>query len=163
MNIEEKQRLIEESVQLELNVASLYTIFSNTHREHADLWSQLSLEEEGHAALIKNAAERCDLSASLSNEAVSASLKKLERCNHHIAELIKQFRVEPPSPEDAFNIALELEQTAGEIHYQEFMDIGDGSILDKVFQKLDQEDEAHSAQLRAYMAKNGIPIAGHLE
>jgi rubrerythrin len=163
MNIDERQRLFEEAIQLETNTADLYTIFSYSHKEHADLWSQLSQEEKGHAALIKNAVERCDISELLSSETISASLKKLERCNHHIAALIKQFRVDPPTPGDAFNIALDLEHTAGEIHYQKFMDIGDDSILDKVFQKLDQEDEAHSAQLRAYMTKHGIPIADYLK
>ncbi|MFC1685113.1 rubrerythrin family protein [Pseudomonadota bacterium] len=163
MNLKEKQELIEQAIQLETNVATLYTIFCHAHTEHAELWSQLSQEEKGHAALIKNATERCDLNELLNDEAISANLTKLERCNHHIQALIEQFAEAPPTSVDAFTIALDLEQSAGEIHYQQFMDIGDGSILDRVFQKLDQEDKAHSARLRAYMLKHDIPIVGYLE
>lgn len=163
MNTEEKQRLIEQSIQLETNTSNLYAIFSNAHKAHTDLWSQLSMEEAGHAALIKNAAERCDIGELLSSEAISSSLDTLARCNHHVEALIEQFQETPPSSDEAFSIALELEQSAGEIHYQEFMNIGDDSLLDKVFRKLEQEDKAHSTQLHAYMAKHGIPIADYLK
>ena len=163
MNIEEKQELIEQAIQLETNIATLYTIFSNAHKQHAELWSQLSQEETGHAELIRNTVARSDLNELLNNDTLSESLVRLEHCNHHIQASIKQFAEAPPSPNDAFTIALELEQSAGEIHYQQFMDIGDGSVLDRVFQKLDQEDKAHSAQLRAYMLKHDIPIADFLE
>jgi len=163
MNSKDKQWLIEEAIQLETNISDLYAIFSNAHKEHTELWSQLSREEKGHALLIRNATARCDLSELLSNGVISENLTKLERCNHHIKALLKQFQENPPSPEDAFNIALELEQSAGEIHYQKFLNTGDDSILDKVFQKLDQEDKAHSAQLNAYMIEHGIAIADYLE
>jgi len=163
MNIEERQGLIEQAIQLETNVSNLYTIFSNAHAQHAKIWSELSQEEKGHAALIKNAAERCDIGEVLTEEVIAENLEKLERCNHHIQALIEQFQEAPPSPNDAFNIALDLEQSAGEIHYQKFMDTGGDSMLDKVFQKLDQEDKAHSAQLRTYMTVHGIHIADYLE
>jgi ferritin len=163
MNIEEKQKLIDHAIQLETNVATLYTLFSNAHPEHAEFWSELSQEEKGHAALISNTVARTDLEELLNDKPILDSLTKLERCNHHIQALIEQFSVEPPSPKDAFTIALELEQSSGEIHYQKFMDLGDDSILDRVFQKLDQEDKAHSERLRAYMKEHDIPIADYLD
>lgn len=163
MNIEEKQQLIEQAIQLETNVATLYTLFSNAHPQHTELWAQLSQEEKGHAALISNTVARSDLKELLNDKPIKESLTKLERCNHHIQALIEQFKETPPSPVDAFSIALELEQSAGEIHYQKFMDARDDSILDRVFQRLDQEDEAHSARLRAYMKEHDIPIADYLD
>jgi len=163
MSSKDKQWLIEEAIQLETNISDLYAIFSNAHKEHTEFWSQLSREEKGHALLIKNATARCDLGELLSNVVIPENLTRLERCNHHIKALLKQFQESPPSPEDAFNIALELEQSAGEIHYQKFMNTGDDSSLDKVFQKLDQEDKAHSEQLHAYMLKCGISIVDYLE
>ena len=57
MSIKRKQT-IDESIQLELNVAELYKIFNQEFQEDAYFWRALSEEEENHANLIKKIGER---------------------------------------------------------------------------------------------------------
>ncbi|MEA3487197.1 MAG: hypothetical protein U9R20_06020 [Thermodesulfobacteriota bacterium] len=46
--------LIEESINLELNIADLYFLFHELFPEDADFWWRLVLEEKNHAALIRS-------------------------------------------------------------------------------------------------------------
>ena len=46
---------IEEAIQLELNAADLYSLFSEVIPEDADFWAGLSWEERNHASLLKTA------------------------------------------------------------------------------------------------------------
>jgi len=55
--------LLDESIQLELNLAKLYTLFNDHFEEDEEFWWQLSMEERSHAALLqqerKNSRSRC--------------------------------------------------------------------------------------------------------
>ena len=49
------ENFLEEAMQLELNAAEIYAIFSETIAEDADLWTNRSWEERNHASLFKTA------------------------------------------------------------------------------------------------------------
>ena len=58
---------------------------------------------------------------------------------------------------------LSLSLSAGEVHYQDFMDKDQNSVLNKTFQKLNQDDKNHAARLCSYMRRHGIEINDDLK
>ena len=48
------EKIIDESILLELNISELYKVFNQAFPEDAYFWWQLSEEEENHAALIRD-------------------------------------------------------------------------------------------------------------
>ena len=153
---EKLPQLIDESIQLELNVAELYKIFDEAFPEDADFWSKLHMEEENHAALIRGVAETYDLSVGFPSDMLDPSLQNLKNVNSKIVSLIVEYRSNPPSRETAFNVALELEQSSGEIHFQIFMEKESTDRIVQIYQQLNKEDKDHDARLRSYMEKHGI-------
>jgi len=155
-------KMLDESIFLELNVAKLYLLFHEIFPEHAMFWWRLHLEEKNHAALIRSIKELFKPAGKIPTNLLSSSLQKLQDSNATITSLRDQYSDIKPSTEEAFNIALKLELTAGEIHYQEFMDKDQNSMLDKIFQKLNQDDKHHAIRLCAHMRHHNITIDGNL-
>ena len=153
---EELSQLIDESIKLELNVAELYKIFDEAFPEDAYFWSKLLMEEENHAALIRGVAETYDLSVEFTADMLFPSLQDLKNANSKIVSLIVEYRSNPPSRETAFNVALELEQSSGEIHFQRFMEKESNDRIIQVYQQLNKDNKNHAARLRSYMEKHGI-------
>ncbi len=50
---EQIQKHLDESIQLELNLAKLYTIFNDCLADDEDFWWDLAMEEQGHATLLQ--------------------------------------------------------------------------------------------------------------
>jgi len=155
--------LLNSSILLELNVGRLYRLFHNTFPEHKKFWWQLHLEEENHASLIRAIKEHFEPIGKAPDDLLSSNLQKLQDSNATIISLIDRYTETAPSAEEAFNVALKLELTAGEIHYQDFMDKDQSSILNKIFQKLNQDDKNHVARLCAYMEHTNIAIDDELK
>jgi hypothetical protein len=148
--------IIDESVQLELNVGELYKVFSRTFQEDAPFWSELYEEELHHANLIKKVGELDFLTQNLIPNMLPVKLDDIRETNESISACIGKCTSNPPSRDEAFNLALELEGSAGEIHYQEFMDNEQDDILSKTFQKLNAGDKDHYTRISAYMTEHGI-------
>ena len=89
---------------------------------------------------------------------LASSLEELRSANSTIVELLEKHQDTPPSREDAFNLALKLEQSAGEIHFQQFMEKSSTSKLDSIFQRLNRDDKDHAIRIRSYMQDHGIKI-----
>ena len=71
---------------------------------------------------------------------------------------LNDFLSNPPSREMAFNAALKVEMSAGEIHFQEAMKLPEGSEMIKILQKINGDDKEHEQRIRAYMKDKGIKI-----
>ena len=153
---EEVSELIEESVQLELNVAELYLVFYHAFPDDADFWWRLVMEEKNHAALIRSIEEGFMPAGILPGELLSSSVDKIREANTAIVTLITRFKTAPPSRGDAFSIAHKLEESAGEIHFQTFMKKEAESGIDEMFQRLNRADKDHASRIRSYMEKHGI-------
>jgi uncharacterized membrane protein YhiD involved in acid resistance len=147
---------MDEATKLELNVSKLYLVFSRICTEDADFWWQLSIEETNHAALLENVREttfKIDLFADSQEEH-----KRLAEANEKIASMIKKFEQTPATREQAFNTALELENSAGEIHFQHFIEKREKTSTERVFETLNQEDSDHAERIRSYMDCHGIAV-----
>jgi ferritin len=150
--------LIEESINLELNVCDIYSFFHKLFPEDAEFWWELVFEEKNHAALIRSGKEYFEPVNKFPHNLLHHSLQNLKDTNSKLLSLIKNFENTPPSREEAFNIAFKIENSAGELHFQKFMDEEANSTTDKIFKQLNKDDKEHAMRIRSYMEKHGISI-----
>ncbi len=149
-------QLIEESIRLELNIADIYMVFYNTFPEDSDFWWKMTSEEKSHANLIKSG--RDTFLDQFPSKLLAPSLQKLCNINNKLASLLKEYKENPPSREAAFNIALKIEKSTGELHFQLAMEKSFTSGIMKIFQELNNEYKDHANRIRTYMSDKGIEI-----
>jgi len=154
---EELINLGEEAMRLEYSVSKLYMIFRDAYSQDSKFWWQLVIEESNHAALIKSGLEYFMPAGLFPNE-IFPAIDELQQANQELDTLLERYEKAPPSREDAFNIALKMELSAGEIHYQQIMTKQADSKTLKLFQKLNQDDKDHADRIRAYMKEHNIAI-----
>ena len=148
--------IVEESVKLERNVGELYKVFSQTFDEDAPFWDRLCEEEENHAQLIEKVGGLDFLTNKIIPDMLSEKLNEIREANRSISSCIDENRSKPPSREEAFNLALKLEDSATEIHYQKFMNNDSEDMLSQTFQRLNADDKDHFTRISAYMKEHGI-------
>lgn len=148
--------LVEESIRLELTVSELYTIFHGLFPEDAQFWWQLVMEEKNHAALIRAAKDYFEPVGKFPQDLVHDSLQNLKNVNSNLLSLIGTIKDHAPTREEAFNIAFALENSAGELHFQQFMEKESGETTESVFQRLNKDDKDHARRIRSYMEQHGI-------
>lgn len=150
--------IIDESISLELNVSRLYAVFYNAFEEDEDFWWKLTLEEKNHAALIRSGKNYFRTINRFPEKLLHDRLEDLMGINERLISLIEEFKENPPSREQAFNLAYRVENSAGELHFQEFMEREPGSKIDEIFQQLNRDDVEHGKRIRDYMKEHGIPL-----
>ena len=150
------QKHLDESIQLELNLATLYTIFNDAFAEDEDFWWELAMEERGHAALLQQEKKQPQQSEFFPENLLAKDLQSLVDTNTRIAQLISKYKEHVPSRCDALKTAHDLEMAAGESHYQHFLDSPTNSPAANIFKQLNQEDGDHAARILQYMQKNLI-------
>ena len=150
--------LIEESINLELNVSKIYTHFYKLFPDDAAFWWKLVVEEKNHAALIRSGKEYFEPLRKFPHDLLAPLLKILKDANSRLDSLIKKYEEAPPSREEAFNIALKIEESAGELHFQKFMDKEANSTTDNIFKELNKGDKDHAMRISCYMEEHGISV-----
>lgn len=148
--------LLDESIQLELNLAKLYTLFNDHFSEDEEFWWQLSMEERSHAALLQQEKKQPQPLQFFPENLLAKDLDALKANNAFILDQSKRFAEAPCSREDALNLALKIEMSAGEAHFQEFMESETGSLTADIFKQLASEDQNHARRIREYMKENGV-------
>jgi hypothetical protein len=149
-------QLIDESIRLELNIADIYMVFYNTFPEDSDFWWKITSEEKGHANLIKSG--RDTFLDQFPPKLLDPSLQTLSNTSKKLISLLKEYKAKPPSRETAFNIALNIEQSTGELHFQLAMEKSFTSSIMKTFQELNNDCKDHASRISAYMSDKGIEI-----
>ncbi len=153
-------QLIDESIKLELNVADIYTIFFNTFPADSKFWQQLDLEEREHADLIKSGKSIFLLPHQFPSELLAPSVQMLCETNNKLISLFKKYNGKPPSRESAFNIALDIEKSPGELQFQQAMEKSPTSSVIEVLQVLNKNCKDHADRILAYMNDKGIEYTG---
>ncbi|MBN1928914.1 MAG: rubrerythrin family protein [Chlorobiaceae bacterium] len=148
--------LLDESIQLELNLANLYTLFSDHFEEDEEFWWQLSMEERSHAALLQQEKKQPQPLPFFPENLLSKDLEALKANNARITGEAARFRQTPSSRAEALNLALQIEMSAGEAHFQEFMESETGSLTADIFKQLASEDQNHARRIREYMQEQGV-------
>ncbi len=153
-------QLIDESIKLELNVSKIYMFFCNTFPEDSAFWRKLVLEEKNHADLIKSGKGTFLLPDQFPSELLVSSVQTLCKTNNKLISLLKEYNEKPPSRESAFNIALNIEKSAGELHFQLAMEKSPTSSIMEVLQVLNKDCKDHANRILAYMKDKGIEKQG---
>jgi ferritin len=153
--------LIKECINLELNVAELYLVFYNLFSEDAAFWWKMTVEEKNHAALLRSGKELYLPRNKFPPALVHGLLQDLINTNKELNSLIEEYEHNPPSREEAFNIALSIENSAYELHFQKFMDKKPSSRMEEIFQQLNQDDKNHAEKISMYMKQHNIPQKSH--
>ncbi len=146
---------IDEAIKLEMNVSRLYFRFYEFFPQDAAFWWRITMEEKNHAALLKNLKMAIPLVGNPPEELQSMQTDDLKITNDRINSIIASF-TENDSRRKAFDIALEIEESAGELHYQTFIDSQSLSEKYKIFQHLNLEDKDHADRIRKYVADNNL-------
>lgn len=159
----EISKLIEEAIELELNVSELYLFFFNTFKVDSSFWWKLAIEEKNHAALLKSLD---NLTKHLSEFPIPMeldSINDLRDSNQRLHKLMHIYKESPPSREEAFNLAYDLEQSSGEKQFQKIaVDDSDSQVI-KIFKQLNQSDVNHANRIRDYMKIHGIQFKSVIE
>jgi hypothetical protein len=139
---------IDEAIKLELNMSRLYSIFSEYSNEDRAFWNRLEIEEKNHAALLRTAKEFVNINRFPEN-LIPDDIETLVESNARIEASIDTYILHP-NRESTFKIALELEKTGGEIHFQRFMEKQAEDNLTRIFQRLNRFDKDHSERILKY-------------
>ncbi|MDD2657906.1 MAG: hypothetical protein PHD04_04625 [Candidatus Pacebacteria bacterium] len=151
------RQLIKESIRFELNVAEVYFGFHHRFSEDSNFWWKLLIEEKNHAALLMSGKEYFLDAGMFPSELVGSSLATLKNLNGELERLIGQEKESPMSRSAAFNLAIDLEDSAGEIDFQHAMhETGRHSKAIGLFQSLNEFNLDHADRIRSYMRQNGI-------
>jgi len=152
--------LIDESIKLELNISKIYSIFYKIFPKHRDFWWEMEMEEMNHAALLRSIKHHYQPIEKIPDDLLPKEMNDLKKSNTQIEALLDKFNTERPTDIEAFNLALKLEQSVGEIHYQNFMSNNsnndENDKISEIFKKLNGDDMDHSDRISNYMEKNGI-------
>lgn len=114
------------------------------------------MEENNHAALLKTGRDYFLPLKQFPMELLSPTLKSLEDSNKKILLTIHQYQKHQISRELAFQIALEVEQYAGELHLQEAMDKSPCSKVLDIFKRICKDEKDHAKRIQTYMNENQI-------
>ena len=145
---------LDESIKLELNLATLYTIFHDFFAEDEDFWWELAMEERGHASLLQQEKKQPQQREFFPENLLAKDLQSLIDTNTRIIQLISNVKEQAPSRGEALQTAHDLEMAAGESHFQQFLDSPTNSPAANIFKQLNQEDCDHAARILQYMQKN---------
>jgi len=151
-----QEQFIDEAVRLELNAAEIYALFSEAVPEDGDFWAGLSWEERNHASLLKTGKEVLLPVEQFPAEMLPAFIQTLINTNLWLQSLKKEYAREPPDRRTAFAVALKIESSAGEMHFQKVMENPSDSRILKIFQDLCQDDIHHLNRLKEYMPEAGL-------
>ncbi len=147
---------LDESIKLELNLATLYTLFHDRFAEDEDFWWDLAMEERGHASLLQQEKEQPQPQEFFPDNLLAKDLQALVDTNIRITALIAEYTAKTPSRVDALQSAYTIEMAAGESHFQQFLDSPSNSFAANMFKQLNQEDRDHAERIREYIKENKL-------
>ncbi len=158
---QELSRILDETIQLELNVADLYLSFSHAFPEDKDFWSQLAVEEKNHAALLRSGKLESSDEGHFPAKILTTNLDALIKVNEEVKALAIEHKQKPPSSRaSVFEIAIKVEESTGEIDFSCFIEQEADSLALQLFSRVNREDRDHARRLRNYMREKGIGIPG---
>jgi hypothetical protein len=144
---DKKEEILDEAIRAETNMSKLYEVYQERFSEDAEFWGKLAEEEKDHASIINMA--RDVLSEEVLSQVFSyGDLDRLKEVNEQVEGLIEEYGTKAPSKEEAYDIAIELEEKAFELFYQKKMTWEPNSNEMDVLQKLNKDSKDHAARIK---------------
>ena len=135
------EQFIDEAIQLELNAAEIYYIFAAAIPEDANFWATLAWEEKNHASVLKTGKEILLPMDKFPLEILPNVIQTIVDTNRWLNSLKEEFAENKPDRETAFAIAIKIEGSAGEQHFQRVMENPSDSTIVKILQGQPGADE----------------------
>lgn len=148
--------LIDEAIKLESTIASVYEFFSKSFPEDSEFWSKLVVEEKNHACLLESAKRTLLAVDMFPSKLLFPALEMLIDTNNELYLSMKEFKESPPSREAAFYKAIDIELSAGEIHFQHAMKHLPSDEMMDTIQQLNKADKDHIVRIRMYMHNHSL-------
>ena len=142
---------IDEAIRLEINMYKLYTLFQEMFPEDAIFWKELASEEKNHILILRQIKPFLPYDQEFSDEFFS-NINTLIQANKKVDSLIQECK-QNPDREIAFQKAIEMENSAGELHFQNMMNKETNSKLAKIFKRLNTDDNDHASRIKSYFMK----------
>ncbi len=149
---------IELSICIEYNISAIYTFFHESFPEDSEFWWKLALEEKNHAALFESSIDIIKNIDQFPQDLIVHDISTLKTDNKKTLDLVYQYKSLPPNREQAFNTALELENTETELRYQKFMINHNNNQIERIFREINESDKNHTKRLLAYMEEHGVLV-----
>ena len=140
------KELLETSIELELLISDLYSLYNEMFPEDSDFWWDLSFEEKNHASLLESM-RTCLTKGLLPEDAIFKNIETMKDVKSLIRKLISKYKKATPSYEDAYSEAVKLESSASELHHHLMMTTDTDSEIIKIFQSLNDADENHAKKI----------------
>ena len=153
---DEIRLFLKESIALELNIGDLYQLFGVKFKKDYNFWWKLSIEEMNHAALIESINDIFLTESILPSESIEKQTQELAEMNLFIKQQIEQCKSGSFTRIDAFQLAIKIEDSIGESHFELFMTTQPNSAVMKIMQKLNGDDINHGKRMTKYMEENDI-------
>jgi hypothetical protein len=148
--------LVDGLERIENALAAVYHHFLWMFPLDADFWGQLMKEERGHAMLVRTHREFIIESPDLAQFLERLSVPLFLKTVIHIEDLLVQMPQSPPSRSKAITLALWIEKSAGELHYDAMMSVSSRSVALKAIQNLFHGDTDHIKRIEAYGRLQGL-------
>jgi len=135
-------KYFDELIKLEENVAQLYILFSEKLNKYKDFWYKLSIEEYNHASLLETA-KLFHNSHKLPKEFIKIEILDEVIKTNSMFKYYKTTFLNNPTISNAKKIAIEIEYSAGEIHYENTISNDIDDYIINIFKKLNEDDYHH--------------------
>jgi ferritin len=139
---------IDQAIALEVNTANLYRLFAKKCPQDREFWFRLEVEEMNHAALLR-AGKEFAVFNKFPAGLLPENIRQLADTNQLIIDGMDKF-MKNPERAYCFELAIELENEAGELHYQQFMESESQEELATLFKKLNRDDYQHAERIKTY-------------
>ena len=114
------------------------------------------LEEIKHGRLLRTELENLSKAEILTEEAIPPDLDALLIQGSSIADLFLDLQESPPTRTRAFAIALALENSLSERHYQSSMHVDPVAPARCLLESLDRDEKGHAKKIEHYAERHGI-------
>ena len=148
--------VVDEAIRYEHSLAAIYHAFSTVFSEDADFWWDLSVSEKKHASLLE--ASRKLFDDEFSRETVPADLDALRASNDSLESLLDGFEADRPPREEAFRIALGLEDDDNELTLHRLLDISPADPAREVVDHIRNENSTHTQMILDYASGCGLSL-----
>ncbi len=147
-----EEKFLDLAISIELNLSELYYFFYEIFPEDKDFWWKIASEEVNHASLLKSTLVYSNIGM-FPEEILMKNISEYEELNDKILFLFNKYKREHPDRKEAFEIAIDIENSSYEKHFQEVMTGKSNSKVIEILQELNKSDKDHLERLKSYYLK----------
>lgn len=135
--------------------AEIYHAFSKLFPEVREFWYDLALSEENHTNILL-AAAGLNRAGILKEYIVPSSLPYVRETLGLVSDSKKKVETGTLSMKGAFEMALKIENSTGEIYFQEVITQQTDSKVIMELRKMMTDEELHNVKIKRFMKSRGL-------